>query len=118
MERFPALREPKEKERLPELIVRLEKRMFVPHENMRQSYLREKREIRPLFTRLTPHGAVKTRSPLVSLLFPSSKEKIRIFEEEKRARSEKEANKTMRVKAADLSRLVEDEQFKMNSKEL
>ena len=30
LERFPALRDPKEKERLPELIVRLEKRMLVP----------------------------------------------------------------------------------------
>ncbi len=92
--------------------------MLVPGESMRQSYLREKREIRPLFTRLTPHGAVKTRSPLISLLFPSAKEKIRIFEEDKRARAEKEVNRTMRVKAADLSKLVEDEQFRMTSKEL
>ena len=93
--------------------------MLVPPENMRQSYLREKREIRPLFARLTPHGAVKTRSPLVSLLFPSSKEKIRIFEEEKRARAEKDANRTLRVKAADLSRLVDDEHLRLNaSKEL
>jgi len=41
--------------------------------------LRAKTEIRPLFNRLTPHGAVNSRSPLVSMIFPSLKDKFRIF---------------------------------------
>ncbi len=48
-------------------------------ESYRQSYLRAKTEIRPLFTRLTPHGAVQSRSPLVSMIFPSLKDKTKIF---------------------------------------
>ena len=48
-------------------------------ENYRQSYLRAKTEIRPLFARVTPHGAVSSRSPLVSMIFPSLKDKMKIF---------------------------------------
>ena len=48
-------------------------------ESYRQSYLRAKTEIRPLFTRQTPHGAVQSRSPLVSMIFPSLKDKTKIF---------------------------------------
>lgn len=41
----------------------------VPNENMnRQSYLRQKTEIRPLYCNLTPHGARNSKSPLVSLI--------------------------------------------------
>ena len=60
----------------------MEARFKVPKENYRQSYLRSKTEIRPLFNRLTPHGAVNSRSPLVSMIFPSLKDKIKIFNDE------------------------------------
>jgi hypothetical protein len=60
----------------------LELKFKVPKESNRQSYLRAKTEIRPLFNRLTPHGAVNSRSPLVSMIFPSLKDKIKIFQEE------------------------------------
>ena len=55
------------------------RRFKVPKESNRQSYLRAKTEIRPLFSRLTPHGAVNSRSPLVSMIFPSLKDKQRSF---------------------------------------
>lgn len=60
----------------------MELRFKVPKESNRQSYLRAKTEIRPLFNRLTPHGAVNSRSPLVSMIFPSLKDKFRIFQDE------------------------------------
>ena len=60
----------------------MEARFKVPKENYRQSYLRSKTEIRPLYNRLTPHGAVNSRSPLVSMIFPSLKDKIKIFNDE------------------------------------
>jgi hypothetical protein len=60
----------------------MEMRFKVPKENNRQSYLRAKTEIRPLFNRQTPHGAVNSRSPLVSMIFPSLKDKFRIFQDE------------------------------------
>ena len=55
--------------------------LILYRESYRQSYLRAKTEIRPLFTRLTPHGAVQSRSPLVSMIFPSLKDKTKIFQE-------------------------------------
>ena len=54
-------------------------RVKVPKERNRQSLLKAKTEIRPLFTRLTPHGATQSRSPLVSLIFPSMKDKMNMF---------------------------------------
>ena len=60
----------------------MEMRIKVPKENNRQSYLKAKTEIRPLFSRLTPHGAINSRSPLVSMIFPSMKDKVKVFQEE------------------------------------
>lgn len=79
-------------------------------ENYRQSYLRAKTEIRPLFSRLTPHGAVQSRSPLVSMIFPSLKDKTKIFQEESQKKDlQKSANNSMYVKRAELDRIVEEE---------
>ena len=79
-EKYKDLEEaPKTKESTEQLIKRMEKRFAVPKANNRQSYLKAKTEIRPLFNRLTPHGAVNTRSPLVSMIFPSLKDKITMF---------------------------------------
>lgn len=89
--KYPQLKEPGPKETSAELIKRMELRFKVPKENNRQSYLRAKTEIRPLFNRLTPHGAVNSRSPLVSMIFPSLKDKIKIFQDES---SKKDASTT------------------------
>ena len=37
-----------------------------------------KQEIRPLYHKLTPYNAATCRSPMVSLIFPSTKDKIRM----------------------------------------
>jgi len=98
----------------------MELRFKVPKENNRQSYLRAKTEIRPLFNRLTPHGAVNSRSPLVSMIFPSLKDKIKIFQDES---SKKDASTTgpgagnsMYVKRNELEKIVEMETKRRNPK--
>lgn len=48
-----------------------------------------KSEIRPLYYKLTPHGAVESRSPMVSLIFPSLKDKMRPFKESKKGKKER-----------------------------
>lgn len=77
--KYQCLQEAGPKEQNDELIKRMGERFKVPKESNRQSYLRAKTEIRPLFSRLTPHGAVNSRSPLVSMIFPSLKDKQRSF---------------------------------------
>ena len=98
----------------------MEMRFKVPKENNRQSYLKAKGEIRPLFNRLTPHGAVNSRSPLVSMIFPSLQDKIKIFSEEQ---GKKDANATtgqgsgansMYVKRNELEKIVEMETKRRN----
>lgn len=42
-----------------------------------------KGEIRPLFVNLTPHTATTGRSPLISLMFPTVKDKITTLERTK-----------------------------------
>jgi len=44
--------------------------------------------VRPGYQRLNPHRAIYARSPLISLMFPSAKDKIRMFEEERKKRIE------------------------------
>lgn len=89
----------------------MEMRFKVPKENNRQSYLKAKTEIRPLFNRLTPHGAVNSRSPLVSMIFPSLADKKKIFQEESSKRdaqtSAAGAANSMYVKRAELEKIVE-----------
>merc|ERR1712086_1193592 len=102
--KYPQLKEPGPKETSAELIKRVELRFKVPKENNRQSYLRAKTEIRPLFNRLTPHGAVNSRSPLVSMIFPSLKDKTNIFTDENITKENTDkprtAGNTMYVKRA------------------
>lgn len=86
---YPCLKEAGPKEGNEQLLKRMEMRFKVPKEFNRQSLLKSKSEIRPLFSRLTPHGATNSRSPLVSMIFPSQKDKIKIFQDE----SKKEASK-------------------------
>ena len=89
--------------------------MKVPKESNRQSYRTSKTEIRPLFSRLTPHGAVSSRSPLVSMIFPSLKDKTKIFQDElskKEAagtRSNTSGNTGTYVKRTELEKIVEEE---------
>ena len=96
-------------------------RFKVPKENNRQSYLRAKTEIRPLFCRLTPHGAVNSRSPLVSMIFPSMKDKMKIFQDEsyKKDGTNKQTQNpnSMYVKRAELEKIVEQETKRRNNQQ-
>jgi len=77
--KYPQLKEAGPKDTNEDLLKRMELRFKVPKENNRQSYLKSKTEIRPLFNRLTPHGATNSRSPLVSMIFPSMQDKVKQF---------------------------------------
>ena len=87
----------------------MEMRFKVPKESNRQSYLRAKTEIRPLFNRLTPHGAVNARSPLVSMIFPSMKDKKTTFNDESaQSQGEQPAGGNAQfVKRTELEKIVE-----------
>ena len=95
-------------------------RFKVPKVNNRQSYIKAKTEIRPLFNRLTPHGAVNSRSPLVSMIFPSHKDKKNIYNDEQKkeaaaqniakpstAAANYNSNNSMYVKRNDLEKIIE-----------
>lgn len=118
--KYPQLKEPASKEKADDLIHRMELRFKVPKESNRQSYIRSKTEIRPLFARLTPHGAVSARSPLVSLIFPSQKDRINQCNDEnlKRLGPESPSNSKFStnnyVKRSELEKIVEIETKKMS----
>lgn len=118
LKKYPQLRPPQKKEETNELISRYRMKSRVPNENYKHSYIRQKTEIRPLFYKLTPHGATNARSPLVSLLFPSMKDKIRVFEEENKKRNETKGNRSMIVKPSELDRIIEEESRKKKHKNL
>ena len=69
-----------------------------------------------MFSRVTPHGAVNSRSPLVSLIFPSMKDKKKQFHEKDipgqtgtaNAQGGNPPNSTY-VKRAELEKIVEQE---------
>lgn len=91
---YEQLRDPVGSEQPAELIKRMEARFKVPKVKNRQSYIKAKTEIRPLFNRLTPHGAVNSRSPLVSMIFPSHKDKKNMYNEESKKDSEMQKPQT------------------------
>lgn len=119
LKKYPQLRAPQKKETADEMIHRYAMKARVPNEGYRQSYLRQKTEIRPLFCNLTPHGARNSRSPLVSLIFPSMKDKIRVFEDEcKKRNTSKSNNRSMIVKPSELDQIIEEESKKKKKKGL
>lgn len=73
---------------------------------------RTKSEIRPLFHRLTPHGAVLSRSPMVSLIFPSLKDKMKSFKDESKKNQEMRTNSSVHVRRRELDLIVEQESKK------
>lgn len=91
-------------------------RFKVPKEANRQSLLKSKTEIRPLFQRMTPYGAVNTRSPLVSMIFPSMNDKCKIFldEQVKKDQAQGPKSNSTYVKRAELEKIVEQETKRRN----
>jgi hypothetical protein len=116
---FPQLKEAGPKDTNEDLLKRMELRFRVPKENNRQSYRKSKTEIRPLFSRLTPQGALEARSPLVSMIFPSLGDKKKIFQEEgskkdiSTSNTGGNANSTY-VKRTELEKIVEMETKRRN----
>lgn len=108
----PQLIAPQKKETTKELINRWALKAKVPNKSYAHSYIRQKTEIRPLFYKLTPYAATHARSPLVSLIFPSRKDKIRVFEEESKKRNMSKGNRSMVVKPSELDRVIEEESRK------
>lgn len=117
LEKYPQLKAPPKN--VDQIIQWYAMKSKIPNENFRHSYLRQKTEIRPLFYKLTPHGATNARSPLISLIFPSMKDKIRVFEEESKKRnSSKGKNRSMMVKPSELDQIIEEESLKKKKKNL
>ena len=94
---------------------RMTARMKIPKEVLREPVPRSKSDIRPLFTRITTHGSVLQRSPMISLMFPSLKDKIRVFHDDKINR--KSVNTSGFVKRNELEKIIGDETRKRNASE-
>ena len=54
-------------------------RQKVPKEARKIKFQRNKSEIRPFYSKMSAYSALQSRSPMVSLIFPSLKDKIKLF---------------------------------------
>ena len=59
-------------------------------------------------------SALNSRSPMVSLIFPSLKDKIKMFEEESKRKEQTRAATSVYVKRRELEKMVETETRKRN----
>ena len=57
------------------------KRLLARAKVPKEPYEIKKNDIRPLYHKQTPHGSVLSRSPMISLIFPSMQDKIREFKQ-------------------------------------
>lgn len=62
---------------------------------------------RPGYVKLSPFKAITSRSPLISLIFPSPRDKIRAFEEERKARMAPQ--KQERLQPAEAREIIKNE---------
>ena len=76
-------------------------------------FQRNKSEIRPFYQRMNTSSALNSRSPMVSLIFPSLKDKIKMFEEESKKKESQRAASTY-MKRRELEKMVETETRKRN----
>lgn len=60
-------------------------------------------------------SALNSRSPMVSLIFPSLKDKIKMFEEESKKKEQTRTNTSVYVKRRELEKMVETETRKRNT---
>lgn len=70
---------------------------------------RTKTEIRLLYNRQTPHGAVFSRSPMVSLIFPSLKDKMNQFHDDNKRQQDMRSNSSVHIRKNELAMIVEHE---------
>ena len=77
-----------------------------------------KQEIRPLYHKLTPYNAATCRSPMVSLIFPSTKDKIRMHADssmrQRQVRTASAAAGSRQVAKRELDNIVKTESRKRN----
>ena len=65
-----------------------------------------------MYNRLNPLGATLSRSPMVSLIFPSLKDKKRMFQDESKKKQAQRATTAYYVPGKELERIVERESLK------
>ena len=100
---------------LPEEIQRrLIQRQKVP-KDARMKFQKNKSEIRPFYQKMNTSSALNSRSPMVSLIFPSLKDKIKMFEEESKKKETQRASTSVYVKRRELEKMVETETRKRNA---
>lgn len=103
---------------LPEEIQRrLIQRQKVPKDARKMKFQRNKSEIRPFYQKMNTSSALNSRSPMVSLIFPSLKDKIKMFEEESKKKESQRAATSQYVKRRELERMVETETRKRNAQQ-
>ena len=76
---------------------------------------RQKSEIRPFYQKMNTSSALNSRSPMVSLIFPSLKDKIKMFEEQSKKKESQRASSSNFIKRRELETLVEKETRKRNA---
>ena len=67
---------------------------------------KDKSEIKPMFIKNTPCGSYHARSPLIALIYPSTKEKLHLFDKERRKREISLCRKSV-LKENDISYTIE-----------
>lgn len=85
--KYKQLQNPVKDESTEELTKRLQLRHRIPKEDLKPQFQKAKANIRPMYTRLNPLGATLSRSPMVSLIFPSLKDKTKLFQEESKKKN-------------------------------
>ena len=98
-----------------EIQMRLIQRQKVPRDARRMKFQRNKSEIRPFYQKMNTSSALNSRSPMVSLIFPSLKDKIRTFEQESKKKEAQRATTSVYVRRRKLEKMVETETRKRNA---
>jgi hypothetical protein len=91
----------------------------VPKDWRKIKFNRGRSEIRPFYTKMTAWNAIHRRTPMVSLIFPSLKDKIKLFEEgskKKMANSRAQTANGPRMTQSQLKNIIEKEQKERTGK--
>jgi len=99
--KYPILEEKPGKEPLDSIISKLIKRHQIPNMNWNFQYNNQKSDLKPNFTKMKPLEAKSVRSPLLSLIVPSTKYELNNFEKRRKDKvtSVVRPNSTLRHRA-------------------
>ena len=86
----------------------MEQRLKIPKEPFKSNVVSSnpKQDIRPLFVNLTPYSATNGRSPLLSLVFPTVKDKINNMRVEEQKRQKQKSQSPIFLKTEDLEKII------------